>query len=243
MQLTLTGRVSQDTATKPVDLKSLKRALNRLSYYFPEGMSGLSGESDAELIASIKDFQRDNGLPIDGVVTPSGKTFEKLNAALAEQEQDMTTRYQWHCTMDDHSCSSCKVMNGDILTQPTETTPNCSGNCRCWVTPVETQGEERILSNASNAELKRFLLRYEGKERQLYLDNKGKVTIGIGIMLPNSQEAQKLPFYKIDTQGNLTNIRASASEVTAAFDLVKTQKSGRNFSASSYRKFTKIGIN
>lgn len=134
MQLTLSRRVSQDTSALPDDVRHLKKALNRLGYYFPDEKFGITKIADVKMIEAIRNFQRDHGLPSSGIVIPGDATAEAINSAL---ENPGRPRQQWHCVMDNKSCGPCIIFNGTIVENEEENTPGCVGACRCWTTPVE----------------------------------------------------------------------------------------------------------
>ncbi len=75
----------------------------------------------------------------------------------------------------------------------------------------------------------------EGCIPHMYLDTVGKVTVGVGNMLPDAASAQKLPF--VD---RLTKKKATVAEITVDFDTVKKQPMGRL--ASSYKPHTKLDL-
>lgn len=76
--------------------------------------------------------------------------------------------------------------------------------------------------------------KYEGKVFHMYLDSKGYVTVGIGYLLSNVANAQKLPFK------NASKKAASKAEIKADYDAVKKQPANRL--ASSYKKYTKLTL-
>lgn len=80
--------------------------------------------------------------------------------------------------------------------------------------------------------IKDLLRRGEGCLPHMYLDTVGKVTVGVGNMLPNVTAAQELPFVLVAT-GNL----ATPEEVEADFIAVAQQEPGRW--APYYKQFTK----
>lgn len=97
MQLVVTRRVSRDTKATPEDVRLLKKALNRLGYYYPNAKHGITKIADAAMIDALKAFQRDNGLTLDGVIVPGGETQKALNEKLVRQEVDKTVQLVWHC--------------------------------------------------------------------------------------------------------------------------------------------------
>ncbi|MBF0166654.1 MAG: peptidoglycan-binding protein [Alphaproteobacteria bacterium] len=67
----------------PQDVLATKKALNRLGYYqLPE--HGLHPYPDQSLFDSVKAFQKDEGLRVDGFMRPRGPTEAALDNRLAE---------------------------------------------------------------------------------------------------------------------------------------------------------------
>jgi len=75
--------------------------------------------------------------------------------------------------------------------------------------------------------LKKNLVLYEGKVTHMYLDSVGKVTVGVGHMLPNLLAAEKLAFR------NAKGATASKSEIKADWEAVVAK--GKGFRASAYK--------
>lgn len=73
----------------------------------------------------------------------------------------------------------------------------------------------------------------EGRIPHMYLDTKGKVTVGIGNMIPHIAAAQKLPFVDRGTKK-----RATAAEIKADFETVRKQPKGKL--AKKYEAMTKL---
>lgn len=89
-----------------------------------------------------------------------------------------------------------------------------------------TPDEKRIL--------KKRLEKFEGRVPYMYLDTKGRVTVGVGHEIRTVTVAQKLPFRT--TKG----AKATADEIKAAYMMVKAQSKGRK--AEYYRRFTELSI-
>jgi peptidoglycan hydrolase-like protein with peptidoglycan-binding domain len=67
------------------DTKQLKSSLSKMGYYKPdtragESVYGFNEYPNSNLETAIKDFQRDNGLKIDGTIKPGGPTEKALNS-------------------------------------------------------------------------------------------------------------------------------------------------------------------
>jgi GH24 family phage-related lysozyme (muramidase) len=75
----------------------------------------------------------------------------------------------------------------------------------------------------------------EGSISHMYLDTVGKVTVGVGNMLPNVAAAQKLPFI-VRANGK----RATSDEIKTDFETVGKQARGQV--ASRYQTYTKLDL-
>ena len=73
----------------------------------------------------------------------------------------------------------------------------------------------------------------EGSINHMYMDTVGKVTVGVGNMLPNSGAASELPFILEDSRK-----LASQEDIINDFENVSKQKSGMR--AQKYHDFTKL---
>lgn len=67
------------------DVKQLKSSLSKMNYYKPDSRAGESSFAfneypNSNLENAVKDFQRDNGLKIDGTIKPGGPTEKALNS-------------------------------------------------------------------------------------------------------------------------------------------------------------------
>lgn len=85
------------------------------------------------------------------------------------------------------------------------------------------------------AEFRQVLVEHEGRIPHMYLDTVGKVTVGVGNMLPSVTEAQKLKFIN-RTSGN----PATPEEIAADFQAVSQQPQGQV--ARSYKQHTKLDM-
>lgn len=93
------------------------------------------------------------------------------------------------------------------------------------------------MSNEGFAGERRELIkRGEGCITHMYLDTVGKVTVGVGNMLPTADAAAELPFRHRET-----GEAASADEIREEFETVAGQQKAR--AARSYKQFTKLDLN
>ena len=88
---------------------------------------------------------------------------------------------------------------------------------------------------ATMTDFKKEIKLSEGSISHMYLDTVGKVTVGVGNMLPNVSAAKKLAFVN-----RTTKKKATDTEKETDFNTVKKQPKGRI--ASSYRQHTKLDL-
>lgn len=89
---------------------------------------------------------------------------------------------------------------------------------------------------STRATVSRKLEEYEGRYNHLYLDSVGKVTVGVGHMIPSRASMATVLLYTM--KGVLPGAPASLAEKQAEFDLVAKQP--RNYRASWYKQHTKL---
>ncbi len=163
MQLKLKRRVSRDTNAEPNDVRALKKALNRLGYYTPPKKSGITKIADAAMLEALKKFQRDQKLKSDGIILPDGETAKAINKALSQQSSDKSVILQWHCAGDDNSCGACLERDKTLVMNDDEDTPDCLGNCRCWVTQVDARP---LLKGKPSEEVRLAIIKAEERLQQ-----------------------------------------------------------------------------
>lgn len=120
------------------DIIPAKKALNKAGHYKVPGW-GYTDSVDQKLLDGIVSFQSDNDLVPDGVMTPEGKTLEKLNqvAVLDDEKADTPTGtklYRWITTGDSKVRSKHADRNGKVFdwaTPPEGGHPGEDYNCRC----------------------------------------------------------------------------------------------------------------
>ena len=62
----------------PDDILAVKRGLNLVGYY-EKPSYGITEYPDAEIFKSIKAYQKDRKLKIDGIINPDGETIRQIN--------------------------------------------------------------------------------------------------------------------------------------------------------------------
>lgn len=91
------------------------------------------------------------------------------------------------------------------------------------------------IKNEFDEKCRDMIKRGEGCITHMYLDTVGKVTVGVGNMLPNSEAATELPFIVRDS-GDV----ATDNEIITDFESVSDQEKEKL--ATSYKQFTKLDL-
>ncbi|MBF0269080.1 MAG: peptidoglycan-binding protein [Alphaproteobacteria bacterium] len=79
--------IGDDHSVDPDDTLNTKQALNRLGYYSPPQSYGLTPYPDRLMFNSLKAFQKDEGLKVDGLMRPGGPTEAQIGQRLAEKKE------------------------------------------------------------------------------------------------------------------------------------------------------------
>lgn len=93
-----------------------------------------------------------------------------------------------------------------------------------------------MLTMTERSKLVAKLKEFEGCVPHMYLDTVGKVTVGIGHLIPDEAHAAGLPF--VDEAGH----RASRDEVVAEFRTVSRQAYGYRYPARFFAQFTHLRL-
>lgn len=100
----LKSTVGYDYNTETNDVRKLKAALSYLGYYkVPE--YGITPYADLELLNSVKHYQKDNKLKVDGVVKPDGETIASISKNIPQDNPDYKGPYV---------CPECGVRHGGV---------------------------------------------------------------------------------------------------------------------------------
>lgn len=75
--------ISRNSKTDLEDTARVKLALTSLGHY-DDTETGLSPYADNQFFHSVKNFQKENGLKVDGVINPEGETHTTLKKKLSE---------------------------------------------------------------------------------------------------------------------------------------------------------------
>lgn len=82
----LNDTIERNANTEEKDTANVKMALTSLGYY-DDTETGLSPYADDSFFHSVKDFQKDNDLKVDGIVKPKGPTEEKIKEKLTKDKK------------------------------------------------------------------------------------------------------------------------------------------------------------
>ena len=94
------------------------------------------------------------------------------------------------------------------------------------------------LSAVVKTEVSKNIEKYEGRIPHLYLDTVGRVTVGIGHMVPNKESMGAVTMYKKGTNNLL--VLATDAEKHAEYDSIKKLSFGRGYGANSFKKHTTL---
>jgi hypothetical protein len=89
--LQLDEGVSSSYANKE-DTARVKYGLNKLGYYDEPEKTGMNTIPDKQMFDGVKDFQKDNGLQVDGYLKPLGETINKINEGLREMKDSLVKK-------------------------------------------------------------------------------------------------------------------------------------------------------
>jgi len=134
MKLSLSKRLSRDSAANPFDVQQVKKALNRLGYYMPPEKIGITGTSDAALFDAVKAFQSDHDLKPDGIIRPGGETERILAHESAITPEGF---FIWRTVGDDRVRGAHAALEGEIRSWGDSPDPGEDYNCRCWAEPID----------------------------------------------------------------------------------------------------------
>ena len=93
------------------------------------------------------------------------------------------------------------------------------------------------LSAEVKADVSKNIEKYEGRIPHLYLDTVGKVTVGIGHMVPNKVAINSVTMYK---KGAKSLLVATTAEKHAEYDAIKKLPYGMSYGAASYERHTTL---
>jgi len=93
-------------------------------------------------------------------------------------------------------------------------------------------------SSETKSKLRNTLADYEGYIKHLYLDTKGKVTVGVGHMIPNKNAMSGVTMYKV--QNDKLSQPASLQEKMDEYEKISQMSFGVNLSDRFFKKNTSL---
>ena len=227
MAITLNGAVTSSGTADKWDIRQLKKALNRLGYYHPRDATGITGDIEQAMFDALKAYQRLRKLPVTGQVSPNDATIKSMNADIEEGQESY---YIWRTVDDEKVRSTHSQFSGTVRAWEKTPDPGEDYNCRCWADTNST-----LIDGISDAYILAMIEEFEKYVEHLYKDNKGNVTVGIGIFLEEDKEAAKLPFMIRDPKIKDGERPATTKEIEDAYNKVKNTNTGSNVRAEVYR--------
>ena len=176
MEIKLTRAFAPDRIANETDIRQLKKALNRIGYYQPLETIGIIGMPDRHLQSAIRTFQKDQGLPSTGTITPGDNTERALNKEISKTPQG---QYIWRTAGDKKVRAGHAELNGTMRSWADSLNPGDEFNCRCWAEPIEEYPPipsrkpncndkkatfNKTEENHKNAELRQSILQEELKK-------------------------------------------------------------------------------
>ncbi len=251
----LKTRFGTDSAANPSDTRQIKQALNRLGYYRPLNMIGLTDIPDRAIFDALKLFQNDHGLPITGVFKPDDATMQALNESMTRD--GATGFYIWRTVQDNRVRKTHVEREGHVFSweiEPLGGHPGQDNHCRCWAEAYMPKANITISMprafEAPNwkADTLEMLRKPEHENEVLYpyLDSEGKITVGIGVNVNRATVFNALPFNTSDAVTHQTR-RATLTEKQAAHIYLTNRAAAlhaandlANHSADTYRLETNL---
>lgn len=130
MKIDLDSELSIKNKNSSQDILKVKKALNRLGYYYPLESTGIVDIPDRALFNAIKRFQRANDLAPTASLFPSDDTVLLINQRLSENAD---FQYLWRTVDDEKVREAHKVLNKTVRSIKQSPDPGEDYNCRCWI--------------------------------------------------------------------------------------------------------------
>lgn len=177
MQISITSPFAANSNAASNDTRQIKKALNKLGYYFPYAETGLTDFPDAAIFESIRQFQRDYKLPVSGEIKPDDKTVEEINRQLANDKEGY---YIWRTTGDGKVRRSHTALNHTIRAWSDSPDPGDDFGCRCWGEKISISTDmeksfQDVLNKLTSFRKHKFQL--SSKLLQHYLGKTGEAVI------------------------------------------------------------------
>jgi GH24 family phage-related lysozyme (muramidase) len=155
----------------------------------------------------------------------------------AQQSAMQIEFYVWTTQQDDRVRGSHAERHDQIFrwdTPPAGGHPSEDFGCRCYARALGVEGYWARVAPSVDAFVS-DLEAWEGNVDHMYLDTRGFVTVGKGMMLPDAASAIALPF-----RHHATDTLATAAEIRAEFDLIAGMEASQTRGAAYYEPFTTL---
>jgi SPP1 gp7 family putative phage head morphogenesis protein len=119
-----------------LDVRLIKKALNRLGYYIPYAKVGITDIPDQAVFDALKKFQSDKGLRATGTAKPGDATITALNTETAKTPEGY---YIWRTVGDNKVRDAHAALNGTVRSWGDTPEPGTEFNCRCWAEAIEEE--------------------------------------------------------------------------------------------------------
>lgn len=140
MKIELSKPFASNSLVEEYDVVQVKKALNRLGYYFPYEKVGITGIADKGVFETLKKFQKDHNLPATGTAKPDDETIKTLNK---EASKTPKGQYIWRTVEDGKVRAAHAQYNRTMRAWIDSPDPGEDYNCRCWAEPLSDSAEAR----------------------------------------------------------------------------------------------------
>lgn len=134
MNIKLNKPFGPNSPVEDLDVRQIKKALNRLGYYQAADGIGVTGIPDAAVFEALRAFQTDHDLPATGEVKPGDETITRLNNEVTSKPDGL---YLWRTAGDDNVRKAHKALDGTVRNWNDDPDPGEEFNCRCWAEPLD----------------------------------------------------------------------------------------------------------
>jgi peptidoglycan hydrolase-like protein with peptidoglycan-binding domain len=99
VKIELSKPFASNSLVEEYDVVQVKKALNRLGYYFPYEKVGITGIADKGVFETLKKFQKDHNLPATGTAKPDDETIKTPQSTEASKRARWV-QYIWRTVED-----------------------------------------------------------------------------------------------------------------------------------------------
>lgn len=213
--------------SSPEDTARIKFGLNQTGYFDDEPTT----IPNQKMIEGIKNFQKDNGLNVDGYIKPQGETITAMNSKLkdfyANKKHESGTEkgekefIRWQ--LRENKEEKQEMAKPKPLTEPSS------------LMPKQTKLSEQNLFTRAIEHLRKE----ENDKDFIYLDTKGKKTVGVGTNVDDRKKFMSINWQK-------DNRPATEQEKNEAFEIfeniIQRKEYGQRYGAKRYENKSSLRI-